>query len=58
MTEQRPEFRNYVPTKKQMAQWLNSMAKLYNWIHRNDPEWLHPMKEDYDESGVVEKQSE
>lgn len=40
----RPEFRDYRPTAYQMAHWLNTMAEIYNELHRDDPEWIHPME--------------
>jgi hypothetical protein len=44
VNKNRPEFRDYRPTKYQMAHWLNAMALLYNDLHKNDPEWIHPMR--------------
>lgn len=40
----RPEFRDYRPTEYQMAHWMNSMALIYNDLHKDDPEWVHPME--------------
>lgn len=43
----RPEFRDYRMTERELAELLVSIARVYNPIHKDDPDWI-PMEEDYD----------